>query len=127
VSDFNAIGIIFALGLATSFIWHLLDTRIWNGFETVATGINQNQTISMEYRHLYLHLRWLIDVAITVAIMSAAALGFLLFARTASAEGVRLFAYVCALIVTCGAVGWLIQIPFMYFHLRSVLRQAEAG
>jgi hypothetical protein len=126
MSDFSAIGVIFAFGLASAFIWQLIDTRIWNHFETVATGINQNLPMSIEHRRLYLSLRWFGEVGMMVATLSGAALGFVLFARNAGAEQVRLFAYALAFVTASGAASYLIQAPLLYSRLRALLRQAEA-
>ena len=126
MSDFSAIGVIFAFGLASAFIWQLIDTRIWNHFETVATGINQNLPMSIEHRRLYLSLRWFGEVGMMVAMLSGAAMGCVLFARNAGADHVRLFAYTLALVTASGAASYLIQAPLLYSRLRALLRQAEA-
>jgi hypothetical protein len=54
------------------------------------------------------------------------ALGYLVIAKGASAEEVKLYGYLAVGFSLSGGLVWILFGPIWYSHLVSVLRQAEA-
>jgi len=126
MSDFTAIGMIMALATANMFVYFRLDRRLSDAWAEVATGFIRGVPASTKQRSLRLHGDWLFTLAAGIGFQAIFAVGWLLLGRNASAEEVRLFAYMICFIASIGLSGWILMSPFWYSHLVAVLREAEA-
>ena len=70
-------------------------------------------------------MEFILNSGTLVVIEGTLAIGWLLIGMNASANDVKLFAYLLVFIDTVGAVGWLATFPVAYRHFASLLRQAE--
>ena len=127
MSDFTAIGMIMALATANMFVYFRLERRLSDAWGEIATGLIRGVPVSTKVLSQRLHGDWLFTLAAGIAFQAIFAVGWLLLARNASAEEVKLFAYMIGFIALIGLSGWTLMSPFWYSYLRSVLREAEQG
>jgi hypothetical protein len=65
-------------------------------------------------------------LATVVVVMGLLAIGWMLTAEAIDSESAKLLAYLAAFVASTTAFGWLVVGPFVYAHLVSRTRQAEA-
>jgi hypothetical protein len=128
MSDQYAIGLILVVFPLNVLIYHLIDRWFMNRTEAIITGVIRGVSIPTYYRRMLLHISWFGGaVGLQIAFLTLATTGWLLFGRSTSAEEVKLLSYMCAFTTFGGVVGWIVLIPFWYFRLALVVRQAESG
>jgi hypothetical protein len=126
MSDFNALGLMFALGVANASLYFFQDRWIHNGADAVATGVVRGVPVSTTHRWLLLYTSWLSAVAAAVAIQVVIATGWTMMGRSLNGGDPQLFAYLASFITWAAVAGWIVLSPFWYARLAAVLRQAEA-
>jgi hypothetical protein len=75
---------------------------------------------------LLLRSYWIANSAGVVFFQTMMAIGWLLIAGNMSVEEAKLFPYMAAFFGFTGALARLVGAPSWYFHMVSVLREAEA-
>ena len=127
MSSFNSIALMIALLSVTMVVYHLLDRWFHDRLDTITTGLVRGAPVSGKHRRLLLHTSWLESVAAQLAFLSITAIAWSMLGRNASAEEIRLLAYLCSFILSMNVVGWIVLAPFWYFRLLSIVRQAESN
>jgi len=107
-------------------VYLLIDRWFHDRTEVIATGSSRRGVpVAVWYRRFLLSFQWLGVVGLQIAFLGIMAIAWLVFARTASTEEVKLFGYLMAF-ASCGtAVSWILVMPFWYIRLTTVLRHAE--
>jgi hypothetical protein len=126
MSGFTELAILVALFIAAVFLYVRMDRWIQERYDAVETGLIGGVPMSAMYRRLYLNLRVMLPSAVLVISLGFLGFGWILLAEAIDSESARLLAYVGALVAAVTAFGWLVLTPFMYVHLASRVRQAEA-
>jgi hypothetical protein len=130
MSSFAAVGVLLALGVATTYTVYVIDKMLWDRFNWISIGVVQGVSISIEHRRLLFYRAWLFPAFGVLGYQIAIAIGWILAVTTlgtmAVTEEVQLLGYMCAFIGVIGVLFVGYQAFFGYFQLASVLRQAEA-
>jgi hypothetical protein len=94
--------------------------------EAVVTGIRRGVPISIAHRRFLLINSWFLVIAFAAAFQFVYALGYMVIAKGASAEDVKLYGYLAVAFSLIGGLTWILFGPIWYNYFKSVLRQAEA-
>jgi hypothetical protein len=127
MSDFAALGAMVALGMANAFLFVFMDKWVKNRADTIANGGFQGVPVSLKRRRYMLQVDIVINSGTLIAVEGILAIAWLLIGGNASADDLKLLAYLMAFLDATGAIGWLATLPTHYRHLAAVLREAEAG
>ena len=127
MSDFTTIVLLFVIAIPHMFLYLSYEKWMQDRADAIGTGIIRGVSVSMKHRQTLVLNSWLSAFAGGIGSQAIYSIGYSLLARTASAAEVRQFAYLITFFSVIGLVNWLYQAPIWYFHLRSVLREAEAG
>jgi hypothetical protein len=127
MSSEYAIALVLGLIALQVLTYNVMDRRTHAIALVVSTGIYRGTPIAAWHRFGLLRLAWFGAVALQLAYMFLAGVGWLFFGRNASTEELQLLAHLMAFISFMGVVGWLVAMPFFWYgRLSSVVRQAEA-
>jgi hypothetical protein len=126
MSDFSAVAVIIALLLVDVFVYLYLERWFEERVDTIVTGVIRGVPVPIEHRWMLLQTRLVFLAAILILMQGMGSLGMLLLGRSVSTEEVALFAYLGSFFAFTAVVGWLLVIPFWFFRLARLLRQAEA-
>jgi lysylphosphatidylglycerol synthetase-like protein (DUF2156 family) len=94
--------------------------------DDILNGVFKGVPASTKDRHLMLFTNWLPYAAFLVAFLVVAGVGVLELARGADDERVAVIGYMCAVVLTGGALFWAILGSFVFTNMVSALRKAEA-
>jgi hypothetical protein len=126
MSNLTTILAIMALAFPHMFIYVLQDKWMQDRRDAVATGMVGDVRVSAKHRRLQLLYSWGGAVTAGVGFHLMMFIGWMMVASVASSEQAELLAYLFAFFTSVGVMNWIVQSPFWYSHLASVLRQAEA-
>jgi hypothetical protein len=126
MSDEYAIGLIVALAIVVTFLYARMDAWAQTRGDAIVSGIVRGVPVSIAHRRFLIYARWTPAIGCLLGMMALVSIGWLLIGRNVSSEEVRLFAYLSAFLAALTTLAWLFITPVWYFHLLSVLRQAEA-
>ena len=126
MSDEYAIGLIVALAIVATFLYARMDAWAQTRGDAIVSGIVRGVPVSIAHRRFLIYIRWTPAIACLLGMMALVSIGWLLIGRNVNSEEVRLFAYFAAFLAALTLLAWLFIVPIWYFHLLSVLRQAEA-
>jgi len=125
MSDFNTLALLMVLTVAGYSFHFFLKTLIINRADAVVTGVIRGVSVPTKHRWLVLQNSWLSNVGGLVVFDVVLSFGWLLLARNASADDVRLLAYLGCFLGFGGALAETAQGILWYLRLSSVLREAE--
>lgn len=125
MSDFAALGVIVALGIANGFLFIFMDKWVNSRGDTIATGVVRGVRVSPKHRRYVLQVRLILNAGALIVIEGVLAIGWLLVGGNANASDLKLLAYLIAFINAVGCVGWLATLPTHYRHLAAVMRESE--
>jgi hypothetical protein len=126
MSNHYPIEVLVALAIGTMFLYSYLDRFVQALSDRIVTGVIQGVPVSAEHRSMLLNTRWLPAATAVLAYTIAMAIAWGVIDRNIDAQGVGLFVAVVRFLLLITAVAWVVLGPFWYFHLASILRQAEA-
>lgn len=95
--------------------------------DTIATGVVRGVPIPAKHRRYALQVHLVLDAGTLIVVEGVLAIGWLLVGGNASADDLKLLAYLVAFINAIGAIGWLVTLPTHCRHLAAVLCEAETG
>jgi hypothetical protein len=126
MSNLNALALTMAILVAGQISIFWCARKLQDRADGIATGILGGVPVSKEHRGMALFNQWMpmqFFLAVYTALFS---MGTALVAQNISSVGIRLFAYMIAVQAGISALGLLVLGGQLFFHLISVLRQAEA-
>ncbi len=126
MSDLTTLGGLLALGIANGFLFVFMDKWVSDRGDTIVTGVIRGVRISAKHRRYVLQVRLILNAGALIVIEGVLGIGWLLVGGNASADDIKLLAYLVAFINAVGAVGWLATLPSHYRHLATVMREAQA-
>ena len=126
MSDFTALGAMVAIGIANAFLFVFMDKWVNSRGDTIATGVVRGVRVSVRHRRYVLQVRLILNAGTLIVVEGVLAIGWLLVGGNASADDLKLLAYLLAFINAVGAIGWLATLPTHYRHLAAVFREAES-
>ena len=126
MSNLTAIGLSLAILVPYVFLTAFLDRWIQDRSDAVVTGVTRGVALSIKYRWMLLYVRFLPNLSVGIIFHGAMAMAWMMVASNIGAEEVKRFAYLMAFFAFCGFVLWILLAPLWFFHVVSVLREAEA-
>jgi hypothetical protein len=126
MSDFAALGMMIALGIANSFLVVLLNRWVHHRADGIVSGAFRGVLVPVTHRRRELQVGFVIDGGGLVSMEGVLAVAWVLLGRSVSVEELKLLAYLIAFLNATMAFGWALTLPTFYRHLAAVLRQAEA-
>lgn len=126
MSDFAALGAMVAIGIANAFLFVFMDKWVNSRGNTIATGVVRGVRVSARHRRYVLQVRLILNAGTLIVVEGVLAIGWLLVGGNASADDLKLLAYLLAFINAVGSIGWLATLPTHYRHLAAVFREAES-
>jgi hypothetical protein len=124
----NLIEIVLVVALAAfhMLVYLRMDRGLSDQYGWIVTGVMPGGPISTTSRWMLLRSYWIANSAGVVFFQTMMAIGWLLIAGNMSVEEAKLFPYMAAFFGFTGALARLVGAPSWYFHMVSVLREAEA-
>jgi hypothetical protein len=126
MSDFGALGVMIALGIANSFLVVLLDRWVHHRADGIVSGAFRGVGVPVTYRRRELQVGFVTNGGGLVSMEGVLAVAWVLLGRSTSVEELKLLAYLIAFLNAMMALGWALTLPTFYRHLASLVRQAEA-
>jgi len=126
MSNLNAIGLILAILIATSFVTAYATRCAHLRSDGISTGMVRGVAISAKARLMILFQEW-VPMAVGIAVFDLIiALGLIQIAENLADTDVKALAWLCAVLAGFGCAGWLVQGTLYFTSWLSILRQAEA-
>ena len=126
MSDLNEIALVVALFIAATFLYFSMDRWVQERYDAAETGLAGGVPVSQGFRRLLLTTRVMPALATVVIVMGFLGVGWMFIGEAIDSESAKLLAYLAAFVASVTAFGWLVVGPFVYAHLASRVRQAEA-
>ncbi len=126
MSDLTEVALVVALFIAATFLYLSMNRWVQERYDAVETGLIRGVPMSPDFRRLQLTTQVMPALATVVVVMGLLAIGWMLTAEAIDSESAKLLAYLAAFVASTTAFGWLVVGPFVYAHLVSRTRQAEA-
>jgi hypothetical protein len=126
MSDLTEVALVVALFIAASFLYFSMNRWVQERYDAVETGLAGGAPMSTGFRRLQLTTQVMPSIATVVIIMGFLGVGWVFIGEATDSEGAKLLAYLAAFVASLTAFGWLVVGPFVYAHLVSRTRQAEA-
>ena len=117
--------VILAIGIGNIFLWWFVDRILWERLDAIASGTVRGVPMSKECRRTAL---WFFSMYVGGAIGGhlALLLFWLVAAKNAVAQDVKVALYVGAWLVLAAVAAWAAIGVVWHRHFASVLRQGEA-
>jgi hypothetical protein len=126
MSVLEEIGLNLAIVMPYVLLTVLVDRWIEHRSDAIVSGVVRGVTVSIKHRWSRLYMRLLPNLVVGIIFHGTMALGWLIVASHMSSEEVRRFSYLMAFFTFGGFMLWLLLAPLWFWHLVSVLREAEA-
>lgn len=122
MSNLDTIFLILGLGLGNIFLWWFVDRVLWERLNAVASGVVRGIPMSKEYRRMAL---WFFSMYVGGAVGGHLALGvfWLVAAKNAAAQDVKVILYVAAWLVLAAVAAWTATGIVWHRHFASELRE----
>ena len=125
MSDFNAVGLLMALGMFATCSYFFIDKLIREQGEVIVTGVLGGVPISVDNRRLIFYRYWLMPAAALVVYQILIVSGWMIMAQSATTGQVKTLTYLYAFFGSVAVLGAVYQGIVGYFHIVSVLRHAQ--
>jgi hypothetical protein len=126
MSNTATAGLAMALALLTMAMYVYVDKWVQTQTDAVVSGVVRGVAVSAYYRRKGILVRWILIGAVQTLLQVVWGTAWWAFAENVDVEAVRLLAHMLCFIFFCSALIWLGYMPYWYYHLAAILRQAEA-
>jgi hypothetical protein len=127
MSDFTALAVVVALGIANAFLFVFMDKWVVSRSDAIASGAIGGFPSPVKHRRYRLRAQIVVNSGAVIGVEAILAFGWMLIGRNSGSGGIQMFAYLFAFLDALAAIGWLATLPTHYGYLSSIVREAEEG